>query len=83
MKVLINLAPLKAGGGQNVGMNLISGLQNLNSPDTILYFYVSANSLISDKVKQIYSERIIEGPHNTVNRILFERTHLEKYILKN
>ena len=83
MNILINLAPLKAGGGQNVGMNLLSGLENLKDPDVSLFFYVSTASMIGNIVKEKYIDRVIEGPHNTIKRVLFERTKLGEFLEKN
>lgn len=83
MNILINLAPLKAGGGQNVGLNLLSGLQELDDTEVTLFYYVSAKTIISEKIKHLYPNQFIEGPHNTVKRVLFERTKLRRFIARN
>lgn len=83
MNILINLAPLKAGGGQNVGLNLLSGLDTLLDKELSFFFYVSKDSVIAKKVRENYPTRMIEGPHNTVKRVIFEKTVLERYLKNN
>lgn len=82
INILINLAPLKAGGGQNVGLNLLAGLEMIEDKNIALFYYVSSGSLIGEKVKKQFPEKTIEGPHNTVKRVLFERIELGKYLKK-
>ena len=52
MKLLINFAPLKAGGGQNVGLNFINGLDTSKYSDIEFYYSVAQNSAIERVLKE-------------------------------
>ena len=63
MNILVNLATLKKGGGQNVGLNFIYSIFNINYPNCNFYFVVVENSdihttLVKNGISRI--ERLLE-----------------------
>ena len=44
MNLLINFSCLKEGGGHNVAMNFIYGVQSFNLKDIKIYYFVAKNS---------------------------------------
>lgn len=72
MKTLINLATLKLGGGQNVGLNFVKSLIDNNYSLQNFHFIVAKNSAIE---KFIISQAIINYTSvsaNPIKRIFFE-----------
>ena len=79
IKILINLSPLKTGGGQNVALNFLYSLKELNFPDVQFYFFVAKNSSAYTYVKNNnFNYNVL--PTNPIKRILFE-IFLSKRIL--
>ncbi|TMM29147.1 glycosyltransferase family 4 protein [Polaribacter aestuariivivens] len=81
MKVLLNLMPIKSGGGQQVASNFI--IQSLNNSDFTLFFLVTENThvhkiLIEKKCKNIYTVK--EGLYN---RLIFQLFRFSKVVLNN
>ena len=72
MRVLLNLATLKNGGGQNVGLNFIRCLLN-EKKDLSKFLFVAANgsAIESELVENNIGNRI-SVPNNALKRMLFE-----------
>ncbi|CAM4054819.1 glycosyltransferase [Gillisia hiemivivida] len=73
MKVLVNLATLKKGGGQNVGLNFLRSLLG-NSHDLSNYYFVIAEGSEIDfflKASSISNYTVV--PQSPLRRMLFER----------
>lgn len=71
MNILLNLAPLKSGGGQNVALNFLNCILNdtylhnfiiITSPESEIYFYLKKKNF----------KNIIIAPRNPIFRALFE-----------
>lgn len=80
-KLLINLGPLKKGGGQNVALNFIQVLQRNSSHTFEFYFIVCESSLILDLLKKSrWKENLIIVSANPILRILQEMTSIKRFI---
>ena len=72
MKLLINLSTLKAGGGQNVGLNFVNSLIDGDFKIDNFHFVVAKNSeieklLILNKISSFTS-----FPKHAILRIIYE-----------
>lgn len=81
-KILINLSPLKSGGGQNVGKNLLEGLLKYNDENIELFFYASKGSDLATLVETNFKKYLL-GPQNPIIRSFYERIFLTNYCKKN
>lgn len=83
VKILINFAPLKSGGGQTVGLNFLLGL----SPDVLkgreIYFVVARDSQIHQAVAAQHSLSYLVVPCNPVLRAFFEFFRVPGFIRRN
>ncbi len=83
MKILLNLATLKKGGGQNVGLNLIkcliSGGYNLSK----FYFVVAEQSTIESQLLDSGLKNFISISNNPIKRMFFELIKGQKIIKKH
>ena len=73
MKVLINLATLKKGGGQNVGLNFLKGLRDFYPPnDHNFHLIIPEKSELTKYVIENTNFNYTICPNNPLKRILFE-----------
>lgn len=72
--VLINLGPLKIGGGQNVGLNFIHSIKFVKQDYFQFIFVVARNSDISNYFKKENKYKFYQVPRNPLLRILYEYT---------
>ena len=82
MKILINFGTLKIGGGQNVGLNFISGLL-ASEYEHEFHYVVAENSAIGKKVIEMTKDRCIIVHQNPILRIFQEKTIVMNYIIRN
>lgn len=80
MRLLINFAPLKKGGGQNVGLNFINGLNIQKYPDIEFFFAVAEGSIIEAKLRDQGYKNILSLPVSATKRMLKEITEENRYI---
>jgi glycosyltransferase involved in cell wall biosynthesis len=73
MKVLINFGPLKSGGGQNVALNFLFGLDSADLTNTDLLFLVAENSGIHRYLERVGKYPYWIVPKNPLARIMYER----------
>lgn len=71
MRILINLATLKIGGGQNVGLNLIKGIEKLNKNKLDLLFIAASGTKLADELKVLGYQTILTSVDPKI-RILHE-----------
>lgn len=83
MRILVNLAPLKSGGGQTVGLNFLAGLGPEVLKDREIVFVVARNSAIHRAVAAQRSLEYMVAPSNPVLRVLFELFKASGFIRKN
>jgi hypothetical protein len=69
-KILVNLIPIKQGGGQQVASNFV--LQLRDRVDLDFYFLVSKNTYIHQKVKELELRNVIVVDNNYLKRIFFQ-----------
>jgi glycosyltransferase involved in cell wall biosynthesis len=81
INILINFAPVKDGGGQNVGLNFLSALDHIDIQDYFFYFIVAKNSAIHQFLIYKNYNYLSIFPQNPLLRILFE-LFLSRRILK-
>lgn len=72
MNILVNLATLKKGGGQNVGLNFIYSICNINYPNCNFYFVVVENSDIHTTLVKNGISAIHFMPSNPIKRMINE-----------
>lgn len=72
MNILVNLATLKKGGGQNVGLNFIYSIFNINYPNCNFYFVVVEHSEIHKTLAKYGVSNISFMPSNPVKRMVKE-----------
>lgn len=83
-KFLINMGPLKKGGGQNVGLNFIYSLSDFDWPNLDLYFVVASGSKIHDVLSSSdFSNNLIVVSSNPFVRLIDEMTKVRSFIKKN
>lgn len=83
MKLLINFAPLKLGGGQNVGLNFINGLNEKDYSDIEFYFAAARGTKIEAELKKRGFKNILSLPASATKRMLKELTEEKNYIRNN
>jgi len=83
MNILINLATLKKGGGQNVGLNFINSICNTKYDNYNFYFVVVENSDIHKTLVKNTISNIIFMPSNPIKRMLMEILKGKNIINKN
>ena len=83
MRLLINFATLKKGGGQNVGLNFINGLKKESFPEIDFYFAVAKDTQIEKRLKENGFTNILSLSQNAGKRILQEITKVNLYIANN
>ena len=72
MNILINLSTLKKGGGQNVGLNFLSGLLELKDYNDTYFFLVVKNSHIHDFLLDNNRKNILITSPSPIKRIYKE-----------
>jgi len=74
LNILVNLATLKTGGGQNVAMNFLYAFKEVIQirPRVSIFFIVARESQSHKYLRDIGYEKYIVAPKNPVQRILFE-----------
>jgi glycosyltransferase involved in cell wall biosynthesis len=83
-KLLINLGPLKKGGGQNVALNFLQALERQGKLEFRPFFAVCESSLIYEMlIKSRWKNNIIIVSRNPVIRILQELTIVKAYLKCN
>ncbi len=83
-KFLINMGPLKKGGGQNVGLNFIYSLSDFVLPNLDLFFVVASGSKIHDVLSNSdFSNNLIVVSSNPFVRLFDEMTKVRSFIKKN
>lgn len=65
------MAPLKKGGGQNVGLNFLVGLGKLQFEHELI-FVVAENSLLHEEMTRLNHYQFIVAPRNPLLRIMWE-----------
>lgn len=80
MKLLINFATLKKGGGQNVGLNIINCLISEKYDMSKFSFVVAKDSAIQAELKKHSVHEVHVVPSNPINRILYELIFGKKII---
>lgn len=80
MRILINFATLKKGGGQNVGLNFINGLNINKYPEIEFFFAACKDTQIEKSLIEKGYHNIISLPPSPVKRIFKEKTFVSKYI---
>jgi glycosyltransferase involved in cell wall biosynthesis len=81
MKLLINLATLKSGGGQNVGLNFISVLHSNDYDLRDFVFAVAKNSELEDYLSKTGNMNYFTVSQNPIKRIIFE-IFKGRYVIK-
>lgn len=74
------MAPLKHGGGQNVGLNFLIGLEAYKS-NHLFVFVVARDSLIHKKLAKSGSYSFFVAPRNPLIRTCWELTYLSWMLL--
>ena len=80
MKILLNLATLKKGGGQNVGLNMVKCLISEKYDLSKFSFVVAKGSPIEMELKNNEVKEIISVPKNPLKRMILELTKGRKII---
>lgn len=83
MKILLNLATLKKGGGHNVGLNFIKCLLLFKYDLNNFHFVVAKNSLIEFELKKNKVSNLTLAPNNPLKRMFFEFFHGNRIIKNN
>lgn len=82
MRLLINFSTLKSGGGQNVAMNFLHGLQGTKVKDVEFYFFVAKGSAVHYFLKKQRVFKYYIVPSNPIQRMLFEIFYSKKILIK-
>jgi len=83
MNILINLATLKAGGGQNVGLNFLQSLNSVKRKNWNFHFISAKNTRIHKYLEKHQLGGFTIVPANPLKRILFELFCGQKIIKNN
>jgi len=82
VKILINFSPLKGGGGQNVALNFLLGLEKACVNDNLL-FVVARGSEPHKYLENSGGGNFIAAPRNPIVRVLYELLWLPRILKKN
>lgn len=80
MKILLNLATLKKGGGQNVGLNMVKCLISEKYDLSKFSFVVAEGSPIEAVLRNNGVKEVVSAPENPIKRMIFELTKGRKII---
>ena len=83
IKLLINFAPLKTGGGQNVALNFLYGLNEEQFNEFDILFLVAKNSQVHYYLLNQERYLFFVAPVNPIFRIVYERFWLSNIFMKN
>jgi len=83
MNILINFATLKAGGGQNVGLNFLQFVLKNNFKNYNFHFVVAKDSALEQYLLLNQVKNFTSVPQNPLKRIIFEIFKGEKIIKKH
>jgi len=72
MKILINMATLKKGGGQNVALNFLASISNIEFDDVEFYFFVADGSDCHQFLLNAKNDNFRVVPSSPLKRIIFE-----------
>src|ERR1700744_5458491 len=81
-KIILNLIPIKKGGGQQVATNFINVLHEENCFGYSFIFLVTENTHIESVLKELKFENIISVPLGPLKRLKFEYFELNSVINK-
>jgi glycosyltransferase involved in cell wall biosynthesis len=81
MNILINLATLKKGGGQNVGLNFLHSLESLALKNENFHFFVAEGSAAYKFLLERQSEDYTVLSKNPIKRIIFELFSSKKILI--
>lgn len=81
MRIVVNLATLKSGGGQNVGLNFLHSLLKTKSEDVELLFLVADKSDIHNVAIQNHLRILSVLPRNPILRMLKELFYVNVLLL--
>src|SRR5690606_10540600 len=74
MRILLNLIPIKKGGGLQVATNFLNQVSNRN--DIEIVFVVIEGSQLHERLKQLSFANVITIKNSLFQRILFEKKTL-------
>ena len=83
MRILINLATLKKGGGQNVALNFLESLVRNNHEGYAFVFTVVKGSSIDEFLSQKTDYKLIYMPSNPLKRMIKEYFSGKSIIKRN
>lgn len=72
MRVLINFATLKGGGGQTVALNFVTAASEFAWREPVCYYLVARNSEVHKFLRRTKSTRYLVAPRNPILRVAFE-----------
>ncbi|MHA6697199.1 glycosyltransferase [Chryseobacterium sp. A321] len=78
MNILINLLPIKKGGGQQVAFNFVSHLKEFT--DISAFYVVTKGTIIHQKIIDLGITNFIAIDDSLLERLKFQNFHLIKYI---
>ena len=81
MNVLINLIPIKSGGGQQVAVNLINQL--LNNEEFSPFFLVTKNTIVYQTLLKQECDNLLVVKKGLLNRLWFHLKELDAIVKKN
>lgn len=83
MHILINFSQLKSGGGQNVALNFLLGLESVDLKKRKISFLVASGSAPHKFLEKYGRYRYYVSPRNPILRMLFESTFLSLILKSN
>lgn len=83
MNILINFAQIKSGGGQNVAMNFLHGLEGIDLSGRKLFFVAAKHSAPFEYLATKGKFKFCVSPRNPIFRVIFELIYLPIWIRKN
>lgn len=81
MNLLINLIPIKSGGGQQVAVNLINQL--LNNKEFSPFFLVTKNTIVYENLLKQECNNLLVVKKGLLNRLWFHLKELDSIVKKN